>query len=127
MAFTADLATDIGKVRMLLTDVDSANPLFPNDTQIQAFLDLELQDIKHAAALALETIASNRIMTLMMVQLLDLKVDSVTFAKSLMDTAKRLREYDNDDWCGFDWAEITDNSLFTLREKYTKLLIAGSL
>lgn len=127
MAFTIDLNTDVGKVRLLLFDMDSTKPIFPDDLQIQAFLTMELNDVKQSAALAMETIAGNRVLTLQVVQLLDLKTDGLSTARGLLETAKRLRDSSNNDWEGFDFAEVTDNSLFALREKYFKLLMAQSL
>lgn len=126
MAFTTNLATDIGKVRLLLADMDSANAIFPDDAQIQGFLDIEIGDIKQATALAMESIASSRMLTMQMVKILDLQVDGITIAKSLLVAAEQLRKYANDDWSGFDFAEVTDNSMFDLREKFYKLLMAGS-
>lgn len=124
MAFTTDMNTDIGKVRLLVFDLDPTKPIFPDDSYIQAFLDLELGDVKQAAALGMETIAGNRVMTMQVVQLMDLKVDGYQVSKGLLEAAKRLRDYSNLDWAGFDFAEITDNSMFALREKYWKMLVA---
>jgi hypothetical protein len=127
MAFTTDVTTDIGKVRLLLFDLDVTKPIFPDDSMIQAFLNMELGDVKQGAALGLETIAGNRLLTLQVIQLLDLKTDGVSMAKGLLEQAKRLRDFSNNDWAGFDVAEVTDNSLFALREKYYKLLMAQSI
>lgn len=124
MAFTADLTTDIGQVRLLLMDLDGTKPIFPDDLQIQTFLNLELGDIKQAAALGMECIAGNRALTLQVIQLLDLKVDGVSLAKGLLSVAERLRSTSNLDWAGFDFAEVTDDSMFALREKYWKMLVA---
>lgn len=127
MAFTADLSTDVGKVRLLLADLDSSAPVFPDDAQIQAFLDLELGDIKCAAALGMETVAGNKAMTMRFIQLLDLKlVNGADVAKGLLTAAQRFRDTSNNDWSGFDIAEVTDDSIFVLREKYWKLLVSGA-
>lgn len=126
MAFTTDTTTDIGKVRLLLMDMDVSAPIFPDDAQIQAFLDIETS-VKSAAALAMETIAGNRVTTLQVIQLLDLKTDGYSVAKGLLATAKQLRDTDDSEgWAGFDIAEVTDNSMFVLREKYWKLLLVAS-
>lgn len=126
MAFTTDTTTDIGKVRLLLMDMDVSAPIFPDDAQIQAFLAIETS-VKSAAALAMETIAGNRVTTLQVIQLLDLKTDGYSVAKGLLATAKQLRDTDDSEgWAGFDIAEVTDNSMFVLREKYWKLLLVAS-
>ena len=122
MAFTADLTTDIGKVRLLLMDMDSSRPIFPDDAQIQTFLDLE-GDVRNAAALAMESIAGNRVMVMQVVQLLDLKVDGLSVAKGLLLAAERLRATSDSDWDGFDVAEVTDNSDFAYRESLWKQLL----
>jgi hypothetical protein len=122
MAFTIDPTTDIGKVRLLITDLDSTRPIFPDDAQIQAFLDLESGTAQLAAALALEVIAANRALTMQVVQLLDLKMDGATTAESLRETAKQWRDNSDDDWAGFEIADQVDMSDFAYREKLRKLL-----
>lgn len=121
MAFTTDTTTDIGKVRLFISDLDSTKPVYPDDSMIQAFLDEELGDVKGAAALALECIAGSMAMTLKVMTLLDLKTDGRSVAESLLKVAQRLR--DNDvDWCGFDIAQVVDNSMFSRREYLLKLI-----
>jgi hypothetical protein len=126
MAFTVDYTTDIGKVRLLLSDVDSTNPIFPDDQQIQTLLNLELGDIKQACALGLETIAGNRAMIQKVSQLLDLKTDGKSTAQGLLAVAKQHRDNSNLDWAGFDIAEVVDNSDFVFREHYLKLLLQSA-
>ena len=45
--FTYEVTTDVGKVRLLLNDVDRDTAVF-NDLEIQAFLDLEGGSVKRA-------------------------------------------------------------------------------
>lgn len=59
MSATFDLTTSVGKVRLLIPDPDISSPLF-TDEEIVTFLSLEKQGIFRAAALALETAASNK-------------------------------------------------------------------
>lgn len=126
MAFTTDMTTDIGKVRLLLMDLDSTAPIYPLDTQIQAFLDLEMS-VKSAAALAMETLAGNRALVLQVITILDLKTDGFSVCKGLLASAKQLRDTDDSGgWAGFDIAEVTDDSIFVLREKYWKMVVAQS-
>lgn len=58
MAFTYDLTTAIGKVRLRIPDKDSQAPLF-DDAEIQAFLDANGADVLLATAEAIETIAGD--------------------------------------------------------------------
>ena len=51
MTVTYDLGTDIGKVRLVISDNDIANPVF-DDEEIQVFLTLEGSVNLAAAALA---------------------------------------------------------------------------
>lgn len=124
MAFTADVTTDIGKVRLLLMDMDVSSPIFPDDLQIQALLDMELGDVKQGAALGMETIAGNRALVLQVIQLLDLKTDGASVAKAMLSVAQRLRDTANSDWAGIDFAEVVDDSMFVMREKWYKLALA---
>ena len=57
MAFTYDLTTDIGKVRLLIGDTDSTDYQF-EDAEITAFLTMASSDLKMAASYALESWAS---------------------------------------------------------------------
>lgn len=121
--FTTDLSTDVGKVRLLLQDLDPSKPVFPSDDMIQSFLDLELGDVKQAAALGLETIAGNRALVLQVMQILDLKTDGQKTAQGLLAVAERLRETSNLDWAGFDIAQVVDDSDFDYREFMLKAII----
>ena len=56
MAFTYDLATDIGKVRLLISDSDATSFHF-TDAEIQVFLDIG-ESVLAAACKALEAWAS---------------------------------------------------------------------
>lgn len=123
MAFTADLTTDIGKVRQFIWDLDSTKPIFPDDQMIQNFLDAESGDTKQAAAFALETIAGNRVMVLQVIQNLDLKTDGKSVAQGLLATAQRFRDTSNNDWAGLDFAQITDSSEFAYREFLMKQIV----
>lgn len=123
MSFTTDYNTPIGQVRLLLSDLDPTNPIFPDDNQINTFLLLEDQSVKLSAALGLETIAGNRALTLQVVQLLDLKTDGRSTAQALLAVAKQMRDSENDDWAGFDFAQVVDDSMFVNREYMLKLWI----
>lgn len=88
--FTFDVGTDTGKVRLLVPDRDPGEYLF-EDAEIAAFLGIEGQDVRCAAALALETIAADTALTLKAVTVLDLTTNGPATAKALLDRAKLLR------------------------------------
>lgn len=103
-----DFTTDVGKVRLLISDVDEAAFTF-SDAEINAFLDLEGDDVRIAAAVALETLASNEALVFkkMRAERL-LEVDGTAVAKALMERAAALREQASTD---ADTFEIADGGL----------------
>lgn len=128
MPFTSvDLSTDIGMVRLLITDMDPDQPIFPDDDMIQTFLTLENDEVKLAAALALETIAANRALTMQVIQLLDLKMDGKSTAEGIRKSAQALRDSAEDDWNGFDIAENPSDSVFAYRDFLVRRIIAESV
>lgn len=129
MAFTFDVATSLGQVRLLIPDRVSADAVFQDD-EILAFLDLEGGVVRRAAALALETIASDNAMTLKVIRLLDLTTDGAKTSDALLKRAEKLRsQADVDDLAvegaAFDIAEMVPNS-FAWRERvYNEALRDG--
>ena len=119
MAFTYDLTTDRGKVRLLSTDSVEAYEIFDDD-DIDAFLSLESSNVKKAAALALETIASSEVLVQKRIKLLDLSTDGPAESAELLKRAALLRsQADADEEAGyspFDWAELVYDD-FGLRER----------
>lgn len=107
MAFTYDVSTDIGKVRMLITDRDESRPVF-QDAEIQAYLDLEDSSIRRAAAAALETMASDQALVLKVIVTLDLETDGAKVSDALMKRAAVLRKTE-DETGAFDIAEMITN------------------
>lgn len=111
MAFTFDLETDRGKVRLLIQDDVEAYEFY-TDAKIDAFLaiaeDQEGDTVMHAAAMALEAWASNQAMILKVTTLLDVKVDGVAVAREMRARAATLRQQaltlPSDD--GFQIAEL---------------------
>jgi len=122
MTFTYDATTDAGKVRLIITDVNDANPIFQDD-EIQAFLDLNSSSVKRAAASALDTIASKQALVLKVIRLLDLSTDGASTARALREHAGQLRieanETDAGDGDLLDYAELNLNA-FTARERVLK-------
>lgn len=107
MAFTYDLSTDIGKARLLVPDTKASSYVF-EDAEYTALLTLESNDVRCAAALALETIASDVTMTLKVITINGLSTNGPATAKALMERATRLRELADaaSAGAGFDVAEM---------------------
>lgn len=89
-AITTDPTTSIGFVRLLITDLDEAVPLF-TDAQITAFLTAEGGVVKRAAAIALETIARSEVLVSKRISTQDLSVDGPAVAAELRASATELR------------------------------------
>lgn len=120
MAFTYDVTTSRGLVRLLLSDTNSSNVIFQDD-EIDAFLTIEGDNIKRAAATGKEAIAINQALLLKVIKLLDLQTDGSAVARELRMQAKELRdqakeEEANEEGGGFDYAEIVTNT-FSARER----------
>lgn len=123
MAFTYDLTTDRGKVRLRCydnDDVDVDRQIF-TDAEIDAFLTMNGSIVKLASANALETMAASQIFRLKVMRNMDLTTDGAKVGEALRKLAKALR----DDWDEhgdgtyegmFDWAEFADTR-FAKRER----------
>ena len=123
MKFSYNLSTSIGKVRLLVKDTNILSPIFDDD-EIQAFLTMENNIVKRAAALALETIASDEALTTKAISVLELRMDGPAVARSLMERAARLREQADredaaDEGAAFDVAEMVYDR-FSYRERLAK-------
>lgn len=110
MAFTYDPTSDAGKVRLLCTDTDSSSQIF-SDAEIDAFMALENNQIQRSAALALETIASDKALTLKVIRLKTISTDGAALSDALLKRAAMLRKQADDaeareDGGAFDWAEM---------------------
>lgn len=118
MAFTYDPTTDVGKIRLMIPDRVENVAVFQDD-YITAFRAIE-GDNRRAAALALETIASDTAATLRVTKVLGLSFDGAKTSDALLKRAAMLREQaDADDAEAgglFDWAEwgVTD---FAVRDR----------
>lgn len=96
-----------GLVRLLISDIDDAAPLFEDD-EITAFLTLEHGVVKLAAATALDTMASNEVMTAKVIKTLDLQTDGAKVSTELRARAADLRA-DVDASDDFAIAEFVDS------------------
>ena len=117
MAFSYNLALNSGKVRLLITDTEAANPIF-EDAEINAFLGICGNNILLAAAQALDVMAVNEVMVLKVIKLLDLTTNGAAVAKALNDKAAALRKQ-VDDEAVFDYAEWAVDA-FSRRELIEK-------
>ena len=123
MAFTYDPTTDRGKVRMLITDVESTDPCFDDD-EIDAYLTLNGGSVYKAAAFALMTIAANEALVSKRIKLLDLTTDGPAVAEALRKLAKEYIAEAEDAGHTFDWAEQVFDQ-FGYVEKITKEALRG--
>ena len=92
MAFTYDVSTNAGKVRLMIADTVEAYQQFSDD-EIAAFLSMESRP-RRAAAMALEAIAVNGALIQKRIVALHLETDGPALAAELRNMAKSLREQD---------------------------------
>lgn len=119
MAFTFDVSSERGRVRLLVPDTSPTAFVF-EDAEVDAFLLLEGGSVRRAAALALETLASNQALVLKVIKLMDLQTDGAKLSDALLKRAGLLRaQAEADEMAGgamFDWAEMVLDS-FSARER----------
>lgn len=85
-----DVTTPLGQVRLLINDTTDS-PVF-SDPEIAAFLLLEGQNVKLAAAQALDTIADDEALTSKVIRTQDLSTDGASVAEGLRQRAQQLRD-----------------------------------
>lgn len=95
-----DYSTDVGKVRLLISDADEDNFILTAD-QINGFLAIE-SGIKKAAAAALDSIATSEALIGKVIRTQDLQTDGAKLADSLRKRAETLRKEDDEDAAFFD-------------------------
>ena len=115
-----DVSEDVGKVRLLIPDRNQEEAFF-EDEEIEALLGMEGNVVKRAAALGLETMASDQVMVLKVMKLLDVSTDGVKVSEGLLARASRLREQaERDEQAeeggAFDVAELVVDQ-FSWRER----------
>lgn len=86
MAFSYDPTTPRGLVRLIIADSNEAGHVF-EDNELDAFLALNEDRTRLAAADALETMASNESMVQKAIKLLDLQTDGSKTAADLRKAA----------------------------------------
>lgn len=84
-----DVTTPLGQVRLLIVDTTD-DPVF-SDPEIAAFLIIEGDSVKAAAALAYETIAADEVLTSKVIRSQDLATDGAAVAAELRARAQQLR------------------------------------
>lgn len=106
-----DYATDVGQVRLLISDVDEADPLL-TDGHITGFLVMEGGSVKLAAAQALDAIASSEVLRFKVIRSQDIATDGAKVAAELRARASELRrqvaEGEGDDSVGFGVVDFVD-------------------
>ena len=106
-----DLTTDRGKVRLLIQD-DNETYEFFTDAKIDCFItlagDLEGDPVFNGSALALESWASNQVMIIKVVSLLDVTTDGAAVSKEMRERAIALRAdaITSSSDAGFEIAEL---------------------
>lgn len=90
------MATAIDKVRLLIADVDTDNPVFV-DEQIDTFLDINDGNIRLAAADALDAIATSEVLVSKVIRTQDLQTDGAKVAAELRARAAQLRQLARDE------------------------------
>ncbi|MDP9820388.1 hypothetical protein [Nocardioides massiliensis] len=88
-ASTYNLGEPAGKVRLLLNDV--AAPWVFSDDEIEAFLDMEGDNVKLAAAQAIDTNADDQLLASKVLRTQDVTTDGAKLADSMRRRAAALR------------------------------------
>lgn len=126
MTWTYDLSTDVGKVRLRVSDTDPTRKIMDNE-EYEAFLAMAGNSVPLASAMALETIATNEVLCLKVVNLMGAIVtDAASAAKQLLAQAKTLRNEHaqlGDGGAGFISIEMVDGPE-AREEKMLKVLEA---
>lgn len=104
-----DPTTPRGQVRLLINDT-TMSPVF-SDAELNAFLTLEGEVVKRAAALALETIAGDEALTSKVIRTQDLTTDGAKVAAQLLAQAKTWRDQAADDEDGY--FEVVDSTCYS--------------
>lgn len=110
-----------------MPDTEITDAVF-SDEEITAFLAME-SGVKRAAALALETIATNEALVLKVLQRLDVKTDGAKLAETLMKRCALLRGQaaatEDPDWDGLEVVELVTNDFGARQYAYNDILRSG--
>lgn len=100
-----DFTTPRDQIRLLVSDTNEAAFVF-SAAELDAFLALESDGVKRAAALALETLASNEVMVSKVITDNGLSTNGAAVSAELRRRAADLRSQAEDDAGFFDVAEF---------------------
>lgn len=125
MTFEYDITTTTGKVRLLIGDTLDSGHLF-EDEEIAVFLALGGDDVRLAAAQALETMAANQVMVLKVMTMNGTSTNGAAVAAELRNQAKQLREQAGGESADglFDWVELATDP-FSARERLHHQALRG--
>lgn len=100
-----DYTSPVGQVRLLIADVGDGAAQTLADDQVQGYLTLNGDNVRRAAADALDAIASSEALVSKVIRSQDLTTDGAKVADALRAHADRLRaQADADDPDGGDFA-----------------------
>lgn len=120
MAATFDPTTPTGQCRLLVADFDVPDNVIFQDEVYGAFLNMNNQNVRLAAAQALDVVAINETLIQKSITLLDLKTNGPAMQVAIAAQAKELRRqaYEGSgDFSGyFDYAEMVVDA-FTARQR----------
>ena len=128
MTWTYDPTTDLGKCRLLCSDTDSTRQIM-SDEDLAAFIVMAGHYMP-AAAMALDSIAANEVLSLKILNIMGMSTDGASVAKMLMARAQKIRDdymrYSAANGPGFATAEMPDGT-FSWDEKILKEYMRGHL
>lgn len=87
---TFDPTTDLGKMRLLVSDTDVSRPIL-DDEDLEAFIAIA-GNYWLGAAMALDSIATNEVLTQKVLTIMGTSTDGAKVAKELRARARQLRE-----------------------------------
>ena len=132
MVFTYDVATDAGRVRLLIGDTVDSGHLF-EDVEIDAFLAMNDADVLLGAAQALDVMAASQAMVLKVITMNGVTTNGAAVATALRAQAASYRQQaeagaagvDADD-ATWDYAETVGTAdAFAWRERVLNQALRG--
>ena len=126
MTWTYDPTTDLGKMRLLIADTDSSRQIM-EDEDLQAFIAIS-GHYWLGAAMALDSIATNEVLTQKVLTIMGTSTDGAKVAKELRARAMQLRadfkNFGPTTELGFATAEMPDGA-FSREEMLLKQYMRG--
>lgn len=126
MTWTFDPSTDLGKMRLLISDTDSSRQIM-EDEDLQAFIAIS-GHYWPGAAMALDSIATNEVLTQKVLTIMGTSTDGAKVAKELRARAMQLRadfkNFGPTTELGFATAEMPDGA-FSREEMLLKQYMRG--